>query len=399
MEMDLPTKDKKNIQMYHYSMKYAPIFGNIDREQIGHLLLAYALPFCLGAISFSASYFLGAYVDGSFLLMAYLMINSISAWFGGVSGGFITAFITVSGILYAGHFRTESGITPILLVQASMFILNAVFLSYLISLAKRYREVEILREKEREYARTFKDIYEEYTKALNEIKARDRFLSIASHELKTPLTSMLLKLSDMLNRIRNVSLARFSIPELMRVLQNAQDQVKWLTTMINDLLNISLMTTGRMSLNRQKMDLVKITKTVKESFSELLKREKYSVRIDAPSSVTGYWDKTRVEQAITNLFSNAIKYGRSKPIDINIFNQGGVAKLIIRDRGIGISREDQKIIFKPFERPKSVVGYKKGLGVGLYLTDTIIKAHGGKVKVQSVSGKGSVFTLELPVTQ
>lgn len=397
MEKNLPEEAEKNIQLYRYSMKYAPFFRNIDREQVGYFLLTYVIPFCFGLVNFAVGYFMGEEFDGSILYMIYLIINATSTWFGGVVGGLITVLVTVSGNLYIGHLRTESGITPILLVQSSTFILSAVFLSYLISWAKRHKEIEVLKEKERVYARTFKDVYEEYTKALNEIKARDRFLSIASHELKTPLTSMLLKLSDILNRIKNVSLARFSIPELMRVLQNAQDQVKWLTAMINDLLNISLMTTGRMNLSRQKMDLVKITRTVKESFSEVLKREKYSIRIDASSAVFGNWDKTRIEQAITNLFSNAIKYGRNKPIDIQIFSHGDVAKFVIRDRGIGISREDQKIIFKPFERPKSVAGYKKGLGVGLYLTDMIVKSHGGHIKVESVSGKGTTFTLELPV--
>lgn len=406
MEKD-PTRTSKNLdKLYKFSEKYKPLWifrkigmGDVDLEKLKTVIFTYIVPIFFGAVNFALSLGLGNAVDRSLLYLTYVIIGSVSAWFGGVAGGVITVSATIVGNLFISQYVTGDGISVSLLFRSGMLLITTVLLSLMFSWARNRDETLYLKEKERIYARTFHEIYEEYTKALNEIKARDQFLTIASHELKTPLTSMLLKLNNMLNSVKNVSLAHFSVPELMKVLQNAQDQIRWLSTMINDLLNVSLMTTGKMSLDYQKMDLVKTTENVKESFSEWLKKEKYAVKIESEGEVIGEWDKTRIEQAVTNLFSNAIKYGRNKPINIKITNRGKSAKFIIKDHGIGISREDQRILFRPFERPKAVQGYKKGLGVGLYLTRMIAKSHGGDVRVESIPNFGTTFTMELPVNR
>ena len=167
--------------------------------------------------------------------------------------------------------------------------------------------------------------------------------------------------------------------------------------MINDLLDISLITTGRMNLTLENIDLVEITNQVKSSFSEVLKKQKYKIKVSSKSPVIGKWDKVRIEQIITNLFSNAIKYGEGKPIDIQIIKSENKAKFIIKDRGIGISSGEQKIIFDLFKRANGNGEYKKGLGVGLFITSQIVKIHGGKIKVSSKPNKGSIFTVELPL--
>ncbi len=406
MEKD-PTRTGKNLdELYKFSEKYKPLWifrkigmGDVDLEKLKMVIFTYIVPIFFGAVNFALSLGLGNAVDRSLLYLTYVTIGSVSAWFGGVAGGVITVSATIVGNLFISQYVTGDGISASLLFRSGMLLITTVLLSLMFSWARNRDETLYLKEKERIYARTFHEIYEEYTKALNEIKARDQFLTIASHELKTPLTSMLLKLNNMLNSVKNVSLAHFSVSELMKVLQNAQDQIRWLSTMINDLLNVSLMTTGKMSLDYQKMDLVKTTENVKESFSEWLKKEKYAVKIESEGEVIGEWDKTRIEQAVTNLFSNAIKYGKNKPINIKITNRGKTAKFIIKDHGIGISREDQRILFRPFERPKAVQGYKKGLGVGLYLTRMIAKSHGGDVRVESIPNFGTTFTMELPVNR
>ena len=211
---------------------------------------------------------------------------------------------------------------------------------------------------------------------------------------------MLLKLHNMLNTVKNVSLANFSVESLMRVLENAETQIKVLTTMINDLLNVSMITTGRMNLFKEQADLADITRQVLENFSEMLEKEGYKVKLENKGPVVGYWDKGRVEQAVTNLVSNAIKYGRGQPIDIKVFNHGGFGKFVIRDRGIGISKTEYKFLFHLFRRIESrEVEKKKGLGVGLYITNQIVQSHGGKIKVSSIPKVGSTFTMELPVEE
>ena len=280
-----------------------------------------------------------------------------------------------------------------------LFIAGVLLINYLIYLAKEEKELKRLKKQEKIYARAFIQLHDEHAIALKDIQARDQFLSIVSHELKTPLTVMLLKLHSMKNNIQNVSLAHFSIQELMKVLENSEKQIKWLTNIINDLLDVSLITTGKMNLQITDTDLVGITKQVKQSFSELLKREKQKIEIHADSSVVGKWDKGRIEQAITNLVSNAIKYGENRPIGIKIFKSGNKATFIIKDYGVGIPQQEQKVIFDLFKRASGSGKYKKGLGVGLFITSQIAKIHGGKIKVSSFPTNGTTFTIELPLNK
>ncbi len=167
--------------------------------------------------------------------------------------------------------------------------------------------------------------------------------------------------------------------------------------MINDLLNISLIATGRMTLDKTSADLVKITKLVLQNFSEMKKMEEYQINFEAKTAVAGHWDSNRIEQAITNLVSNAIKYGRKKPIKISIYNSGDSGKFIIEDQGIGIPPKEQKNLFRRFKRLNEENNHQKGLGVGLYITQQIIKAHGGSIKLESRLNRGSKFTVKLPI--
>jgi signal transduction histidine kinase len=111
--------------------------------------------------------------------------------------------------------------------------------------------------------------------------------------------------------------------------------------------------------------------------------------------VTGNWDRLRLEQVVTNLISNAIKYGPRKPIELRIEQSDGTARLTVRDQGIGISEHDQARVFEPFERAVSVRHYG-GFGLGLWITRKIVEAHGGAIRVQSRPGEGSTFVVELP---
>lgn len=309
-----------------------------------------------------------------------------------VLGAAAVVIIFVFGLIY-GQFSTDFK----LLTNFFVFIISAIIIRILIDIVRRTKDIKELRKREKIYIQTFVKLNGEYIKAREEIKARDEFLTITSHELKTPLTSMLLKLHHMINNVRNVSLANFSVPELMKVLENAEHQVKLLTTMINDLLNVSLISTGRMNLHLEAVNLVEVVKKVKENFSEILDNNHCKLKINAKAQVVGFWDKSRIEQVITNLLSNAIKYGENKPIEIEVTGSSGMAKLIIRDQGIGIVPEKQKIIFNRFTRIAPANIEKKGLGVGLYIANQIVNIHNGRVKIFSIPNKGSTFTVELPM--
>ncbi len=235
-----------------------------------------------------------------------------------------------------------------------------------------------------------------YQEARNAVQARDEFLSIASHELKTPLTSMLLQLQTVLRSIKSQSLADFSIEKTMVSLESTISQSKRLSKLVNDLLNISLITTGRLELEKEKTDLTRTVKEVVARFEEQATREGSTISLDLSSKVIGNWDRIRLEQVVTNLVTNAIKYGNGKPIKVELMKDKKYAVLTVIDQGIGIPKEQQDKIFDRFQRGK-VNSSIKGLGVGLYLINEIVKAHRGKISVESIPQKGSTFTVQLPL--
>ncbi|AEI63796.1 sensor histidine kinase [Corallococcus macrosporus] len=116
--------------------------------------------------------------------------------------------------------------------------------------------------------------------------------------------------------------------------------------------------------------------------------------LDEP--VSGQWDRLRLEQVLVNLLSNAAKYGAGRPVTVEVGAVGPVARLSVRDEGIGVSPDEQERIFEQFERSASVQHFK-GLGLGLWITKRIIEAHGGSIRLTSEPGKGSTFTVELPL--
>jgi signal transduction histidine kinase len=280
--------------------------------------------------------------------------------------------------------------------QLLSFITLGILSSIIIHKSSKAGLIEEYKKKEKQYLEHLILLQKDYKKALADVKARDEFLSIVSHELKTPLTSMLLKLQTALHNIRNTSLANFSVENLLKMLESAEQQSKRLSKMITDLLNVSLMTTGKIDLDPEKMDLSQAAKDVIERFKEKLEKEGYRLTISAEKPVVGSWDKLRVEQAISNLVGNAIKYGRGNPISVTVANSNGTGKFIIEDNGIGIPKTLQEKIFTRFGRAVETHEYE-GLGVGLYITKQIVHAHQGELHVRSREGSGSTFTIELPI--
>jgi len=252
---------------------------------------------------------------------------------------------------------------------------------------KKYEQEQVKRLSEERAARLH---------AEEEVKAREEFLSIASHELKNPLTSMLLQIQGILHNMRNVSLADFSIDKMMRMLESSEQQSRRLNKMTSDLLNVSLITTGRLDLEVEKTDLTEIVKDVAMRFTEQFERAGCTFTLKAEKPIQAKVDKVRIEQVLTNLLSNAIKYGKGKPIFMKIEKADSKAIITVDDAGIGIPPENLERIFGRFERAVDKHEYK-GLGVGLYIASQIIRAHHGVIKVKSEKGKGSSFIAELPL--
>lgn len=264
--------------------------------------------------------------------------------------------------------------------------LIGVFTKQQVLLKKRENQLKEIIQKEREARK----------EAEEAIRARDEFLSIASHELKTPLTTIILRIQSTLDSILNQSLANFSGEKLVSSLNIAHEQTRRLQSLIKDLLNFSLITTGKLELELKEEDLAAAVRSVATRFEDHLAIAGASLKLEANEEIRGLWDQVRLDQAISNLLTNAIKYGEGSPIELVVKKDGDKAKIIISDKGIGIDSNMQKAIFERFKRGTKD-GKFQGLGVGLFIVKQIVEAHGGKIYVKSKLGEGSKFTIELPI--
>jgi PAS domain S-box-containing protein len=233
-----------------------------------------------------------------------------------------------------------------------------------------------------------------YRAAQDAVRLRDEFLSIASHELKTPLTSMQLAVQTLQRTMHH---GQMPAPDrLADRLGIVEAQSKRLTRLINDLLDISRITAGRLELEREPTDLAALTRRVAEQFQDELLLSGCPLTVQAAAPVVGTWDRARIEQIITNLLTNAMKYGKGSPIEITVDADGATARLTVRDEGIGIPAEHLERIFERFERAVAPGRYG-GMGLGLYISRQIVAAHGGTISVTSRPGAGATFTVLLPL--
>ena len=238
-----------------------------------------------------------------------------------------------------------------------------------------------------------KKYQEELAKA---VKSRDEFLSIASHELKTPLTSLKMQAQIRKRTLAKGDLSRFTPEGLQRMANDDEKQVNRLIRLVDDMLDISRLSTGKFALQLEQTDLSALVKEVIDRFSLELQSLGSAVFLDSCDSVIGNWDRYRLEQVFTNLLTNAMKYGDNKSIHVSIGIQDSKANLTITDQGIGIAKKDQERIFQQYERAISGTSIS-GLGLGLYIVKQIVESHGGRIWVESELGHGSSFIVELPL--
>lgn len=234
-----------------------------------------------------------------------------------------------------------------------------------------------------------------YEEAQSAIQARDEFLSIASHELKTPITPLKLQIQSLMRTLKTKSIFEIQPQRINKMLEASDRQLSRLSRLIDDLLDISRIRVGKMKLSMEEFDLRELILDVIDRFADQLALSKCEVQISALNSIPVNWDRFRIEQVLINLLTNAMKYGGGKPIQISTWTENQKVKISFCDNGIGINKMDLERIFGRYERAVSG-NHFGGLGLGLYIVQQILIGHGGSIAVKSKLGEGSTFTVEIP---
>jgi len=251
-------------------------------------------------------------------------------------------------------------------------------------------ELERAREESREAQEAVRELRDA-------VAARDQFIAVAGHELRNPMGSIVLGVSNLLFVARrDNSLPPWATTRLDALERQARNFVRRATT----LLDVSRLASGELRLD---CDLVSLSDVVTEVAREMAveaERARCEFRLAIQGGIEGWWDRTAIEQITVNLLSNAVKYGAGHPIEASVSSsvspEGRSATLMVRDYGVGISEDNRARIFERFERAVAPRGMQPGFGLGLWITRQLVAAHGGQIVVESEPGVGSSFTATLP---
>jgi signal transduction histidine kinase len=224
------------------------------------------------------------------------------------------------------------------------------------------------------------------------VRARDEFLSVASHELKTPITSLQLYVQGM---VRAQSKGTLTAEQLNVRLNRVQVQCGRLEKLINNLLDVSRIDARAPALQRESFDMSELVADAAERFAEEFARAGCQVTVEAREPVVGCWDRMRLEQAVTNLLQNAARYAPGAPVHVRVQSEGPWVRIVVRDGGPGIAEKDHTRIFERFAQAESEQ-FAGGFGLGLWIVKQVVEAHEGSVTLVSRPGSGATFTLMLP---
>jgi signal transduction histidine kinase len=226
------------------------------------------------------------------------------------------------------------------------------------------------------------------------VHARDEFLQVSAHELRTPLTPLMLQLASL---GRALEAAGVREPRVLHHLERAHAQTRRMGALVERILDLASVSTGRLSLSLQRVELSGLVRGVLGRLEDTARAAGCRVLLSEPGPVWGVWDAHRVGQVLESLLLNAYKYGAGGPVEVGVEAPGeGRARVRVRDHGIGVAPEDAPRIFERFERAVSFQHYG-GLGLGLFVARQLSRAHGGDLLVHSRPGEGATFTLVMPL--
>ncbi|MGJ7579762.1 hybrid sensor histidine kinase/response regulator [Variovorax sp. RHLX14] len=259
------------------------------------------------------------------------------------------------------------------------------------------REMEALAASHREQEALVEKLQTTQAELQRAVRVRDDFMSMVSHELRTPLNTLYLETQVRKMHLSKGNLKPFSAEQLPTLIERDQRQIQNMVRLIDDMLDVTRLRRDALSIRPKPFDLSVLAKRVIDNLAQQADAAGSMITLDAPYEVPGVWDEFRIEQVLTNLLTNALRYGGGKPVQVEVVQIEGLATMSVRDRGIGVAEVDQERIFEQFERTDDSRKHAAGLGLGLYITREIVRAHGGTIALESVAGEGSLFKVTLPL--
>lgn len=264
------------------------------------------------------------------------------------------------------------------------------------------QQIEALTKAQQEQQVLLEELEQTRDELQKAMRLRDDFMSVVSHELRTPLNTLKLELYTRRLHVENGDAEAFSLERMEAMIATDERQLNQLVRLINDMTDVSRIRTGQLSIRPIQVDVAQLAQRVLDQFANQLEVAGTSATVHVGGDIIIKADDFRIEQALTNLLTNAIRHCAGKPIDIFIERNndpvtGGSVAIGVRDYGKGIDPSDQTRIFEQFERGANE-RKGSGLGLGLFIANQIVQAHGGTLRVESESEQGALFTLSLPIT-
>ncbi|MGJ7914000.1 ATP-binding protein [Massilia sp. LXY-6] len=260
------------------------------------------------------------------------------------------------------------------------------------------RQMEALERSRREQDVLLRELNKTQEELQRSLRMRDDFMSLVAHELRTPLNTLFLETQMRSLQLKRGNLPAFDPEQVGNMIKRDERQIKAMIRLIDDMLDVSRMKSGTLSIRPGKVELMGLLERVVNDLSLQAAAANATLQLAGHGPVEGWWDEFRIEQVIVNLLTNALRYGGGGLVEVSVQEIGCNVRIDVRDHGKGIAPDYIDRIFEPYERGAKA-GEPKGLGLGLYISRQLAVSHGGELTVQSTPGQGATFSLLLPCSE
>ena len=262
------------------------------------------------------------------------------------------------------------------------------------------RQMQALERIQREQETLVRQLNDTQGELQRSLRMRDEFMSLVAHELRTPLNTLFLETQMRSLQLKRGILPTFNAEQMDTMIKRDERQIKAMIRLIDDMLDVSRMKSGTLSIRPGKVELMSLLGRVVNDLGLQAQAADTSFTLLPHAPVQGWWDEFRIEQVVVNLLTNALRYGGGGEVELSVHDTtlgGGcpTVRIDVRDHGKGIAPDFIERIFEPYERGAKH-GETKGLGLGLYISRQLATSHGGELTVHSAVGEGATFSLTLP---